>query len=358
MIRHLPPSLRNHQNAAFTKRKWADTSPRECDRVVLQTIIHASGPARCERRTYVLPKMNPNLVKLLSFVLLLMLLAACGPKEEVVPSKGILYTVAGGDTTVYLFGSIHIGHSSMYPLCERVQQALEEADVIALEIDISAMLEEEIAQEVMAYAMYTDGALMTDVISQDLFDQLAEIVADIGLPRYLLNHFRPWYAALLLNELVLQNTRYSPALGVESYLLDNYGHKETISLETFSDQLAPYALLSDESQEVYLRRMLEDMDEAEQDLDEMVEYWRDGNVEAFSELRSHIFSEAETASLKRFHQATLDERDRAMAKTIAGILASGDERTYFITVGTLHLVGANSIVAQLTAKGYDVQLMQ
>ncbi len=358
MTTRMRPSARNRQNAAFTKRSWADTSRRECDRVVLQTIIHASGPALCERRTYVLPKMNPNLVKLLSFVLLLMLLAACGPKEAATPSKGILYTVAGGDTTVYLFGSIHIGHRGMYPLCERVQQALEESDVIALEIDVSTMLEEEIAQEVMAHAMYTDGTLMTDVISQDLFDQLAQMVSNIGLPRYILNHFRPWYAALLLNELVIKNTRYSPALGVESYLLDKYGYKETMSLETFSDQLAPYALLSDESQEIYLRRMLEDMDEAEQDLDEMVEYWRDGNVEAFSELRSHIFSEAETASLRRFHQATLDERDRAMAETIAGILAQGDERTYFITVGTLHLVGANSIVAQLTDKGYEVQLMQ
>ena len=304
-------------------------------------------------------QLNKRILGALCLTFLLLTLVACGSQEDTPPvSRGILYEVEGGNTGVYLFGSVHIGHEDMYPLHDSVKEALERSDVIGLEIDFSPMTEEQIALEMLEYGLLTDGRQMTDIISQELFDEIVEITSPLGVPGPVLNHFRPWYAGLILNEVLINNTRYSTEYGVENYLLTEYGDKETISLETFAHQFAPYQLLSNESQAIYLKDMLDEMEEAEEDLDEMIAHWREGDVEAFAELREKILEEAETESLKRFHEASLDERDRQMAEVIAGILESDDERTYFITVGTLHLVGENSIVERLSQMGFEVRLVQ
>ncbi len=276
--------------------------------------------------------------------------------EKAEGSRGIFYEVKGGENQVYLFGSVHVGHQGMYPLEAVVKEAFRESDVLGLEIDMTGRSELEIGEEILPYALNPEGALMTDIVPQELFEEIAEIVQEQGVPSSLLNQFQPWYAGMLLTVMAAEEAGLSEEYGVESYFIEKAEEREMeiTALESFSLQLEPYRLLSEESQIYYLENTLEMMEEAEKHFDQLINTWKEGDVEALAELRRESMEEVETDSWRKYQVAMLDERDARMAAVIEEKLESDSDNTYFLVVGALHLTGENSIVDQLKQRGYEL----
>lgn len=80
------------------------------------------------------------------------------------PSEGVFYRVQENDQTVYLFGSIHVGDESLYPLHDQIDEAFGEADHLAVEIDMSDIDELESSQLMMQQGIYMDGTSLSDVL--------------------------------------------------------------------------------------------------------------------------------------------------------------------------------------------------
>ena len=55
--------------------------------------------------------------------------------------------------------------------------------------------------------------------------------------------------------------------------------------------------------------------------------------------------------------AYLTERNSAMADKIDDCLREGEDGTYLIAVGSLHMVGENGLVSLLQRKGYEVEFV-
>jgi uncharacterized protein YbaP (TraB family) len=53
------------------------------------------------------------------------------------PANGILWEVKSATNTAYLFGSFHLAKASFYPLPAAVQNAYQQADTLAVEVDAS-----------------------------------------------------------------------------------------------------------------------------------------------------------------------------------------------------------------------------
>lgn len=292
---------------------------------------------------------------LLSTVLLFTSCGSDGPEEG---SKGLLYQVEGGENQVYLFGTVHVGEEDLYPLHDNVQDAFQESTLLGLEIDMSEMSEMEIGETMVEYGMYQDGSRMTDIIPEETFDRVVEETAAVGVEGEILDQFNPWYATLILSEIGIEQSSLSPEYGIEAHLIEEAdADMEIFSLETVSNQMEPYLELSDESQKIYLEQTLEELEHMEEDLNELIDHWKQGDKEGFGQLRDEQLENAETDSLKDFQLAMLDERDTAMTEKIDDILQSDSDDTYFIAVGSLHLAGENSIVDQLTELGYDVEFL-
>ncbi len=101
----------------------------------------------------------------------------------------------------------------------------------------------------------------------------------------------------------------------------------------------------------------EEYEDAEEELADRYEIWIEGDVEAHAEKRKELIEEAETESLKEFQAAFTDERDQQMTDRIEELLHDQTGHTYFITVGSMHLVGDNSIVDRLEERGFEVENM-
>ncbi len=303
---------------------------------------------------------------LLVVISALFLIAGCEePVEEEAPdetaeiadgSKGLFYRVEGGENDLYLFGTLHFGEEGMYPLHEKVYEAFEKADVLGLELDLAEVSDAELNEKVTRIGFFQDDTEITDVISDQLFEEFFSLVEGPGVEREMLKDYKPWFAAFELSILAVLEAGYNPEAGVENYLLEKAEEKEmeVIGLETISKQFAPFEKLSDESQAIYLEQTIEEYERAEEELEELIYNWKEGNVEAYSEDRKELIEEAETESLREFQIAFMHERDKYMAQQIEELLIDDTGSNYFIAVGSLHLAGENSIVDYLDNKGYEV----
>jgi len=292
-----------------------------------------------------------------AFLIMSLMVTACSEITETEENaRGIFYEVAGGESTVYLLGSIHVGEEELYPLHSSVEEAFEASDVLVMEIDLDSLNEMAVAQEMMEYAMYEDGTTMGDEIPEETFDKLLAYAEPLGIGEEILELFRPWYGTMLLTEIAVEESGLSQEYGVEQYFLDKKGDREVIGIEEVRDQLLPFTLLSRESQQLYLEETLAEMENMEDQLREMIDYWRKGNLEYFEALRRESIEGVGTESYQRAQMALLDDRDQNMAEKIQELLENDQEQTYFIVVGSLHLVGENSIPYNLEGMGYQLEL--
>ena len=298
--------------------------------------------------------MKKRILIITVLIAILLFVVACGSTED--NSKGIFYEVVGGQNELYLFGSVHLGHEDMYPLDASVEKAFSKADVLGLEIDLSSITDMELGQKMIEFGMYNDGTKMTDFVSQETFKRLAELVAPLGIDYNTLDNFNPWFASMLLTEITMGQIGLSVDYGVETYFMDKAEGMEITGLETISDQFAPFTKLSKESQVIYLEQSLKEMDNAEEELNNLLSHWQDGNVEYFAEIRKEMMEDSPTDSFREYQVAMLDGRDEKMARKIAELLEGDNGKTYFIVVGSLHLAGENSIVELLREMGYEVNL--
>lgn len=269
------------------------------------------------------------------------------------PSRGLFFKVEGGENDLYLFGSVHMGSEDMYPLHDDIDEVFGQSDVLGMELDPEEMVDSE--EMLMQKGTFDDDRVMTDLVSDETFEEVVSIMELFGLSREEVEQFKPWFAGVMLEPLPELRAGYSPELGIENYFMERANDDmEILGLETPSDQIEVFERLSDESQVVYLEGVLQVIDSGVVPLDNTISFWKEGDVEFFAELRRENIEGAETESLREFQIALLDERDEQMSLEIERLLEDDTGRTYFIVVGALHLAGENSIPDFLEESGYEI----
>jgi uncharacterized protein len=263
------------------------------------------------------------------------------------PSEGVFYKVEKDNQTVYLLGSIHIGDQSLYPLNDQINIAFEEADHLAVEVDIENLDEMEFSQTVMQQGMYQDGTVLSDVVEEDVFNETLEHLSALGMNEEIVEQFQPWFVTTILSEVALQGTALTGEFGIDKHFIDRAKEKNLpiINLESVESQLASISSVPEDEQIESLEYTLESIDVYEEELTQLMHIWRSGNTDVFAQLR-----ETDQGS----NQLALNERDLLMTGKIEDFLNAGDGETYFVVVGAAHLAGDNSIIDLLQTRGYSV----
>lgn len=259
-----------------------------------------------------------------------------------------LWSISDADSTIYLFGTVHVLRPETPWGSARVDAAFDAADNVIFEIsnpDDQAALVPLIRQHGV-----TPDRPLSSLLTPEEFADLDAAARTIGGTGAGFDAFRPWLAALTLSVAPLAKAGYDPQSGVELILkhrAEDAG-KPVTGLETLDRQVEILAGLPEEVQLAFLRSTLHDFDEATTELDAMVAAWASGDVATIDRI-GVAEMKAESAEV---YEALLVRRNTNWADRIQTILAGSG--VTFIAVGSAHLAGEDSVQEILESRGVAV----
>lgn len=261
-----------------------------------------------------------------------------------------LWKVADADTTIYLFGTIHLLPEGLDWFRGPLAEAFARSDELVTEIP-------EVDAQTSQAVLLKRGILPAGQSLRDQFDPrqralFERTLASYELPLNAFDRFKPWYAAVVLATLPLQRKGYSLAHGVETDLAarNTALARPRIGLETLDYQLGLFDSFPATVQRRYLFEVIAALPDLDKDVTEMVAAWRAGDAAKLANLMNA--EEDDPAMI----EALLTNRNRDWAKWIAARLTQPG--TVFLAVGAGHLGGKGSVQDQLDRLGVKSERVQ
>lgn len=260
-----------------------------------------------------------------------------------------LWVVKDADSTLYLFGTVHVLRPTTGWASARVNAAFDSADQVWFEIsnpdDQAAVM-----PLVQQYGLSPDKPL-SSLLSAEEIAELDAAAKTVGMSAAALDPMRPWLAGLTLSVAPLVKAGYDPASGVEMALKARAeaAGKPIKAFETIDKQIRILATMDEPLQLEFIRQTLEDFDDAVEMLDGMVDAWSRGDVNELD----RVVVEDMKESASGVYKAILVDRNTDWANQIETLLEGAG--TAFIAVGAAHLAGDDSVQAMLTQRGVDVE---
>jgi TraB/PrgY/gumN family len=163
--------------------------------------------------------MNRLMKTATTAIALLLALPACAQQardSSPTDADPALWVVKDADTTIYLFGTIHVLKPGLSWFDEGVKKAFDASQTLVLE-----MVEPDAATQqrvVMAKAFDPAGTPLTQALPPNYRGAFATAMGQGNVPAAAYDKMRPWFAAVTLSLLPIQKLGYDPANGPEAVL--------------------------------------------------------------------------------------------------------------------------------------------
>lgn len=268
-------------------------------------------------------------------------------------ARPALWKLADADTTIFLFGTIHVLPPGMKWRDATIDAAMGKAQSLTLE----AVLDTDpgaVARVITELGSAKGLPPLAERVPAEKRQMLATLVAKSGLPATFLDGLKTWAAAVVLTGAALDQIGLrTGAEGVEPQVsaLFRAAGKPVAGLETAAQQLGYFDALPESAQRTFLASTLEDPKSARADFDRMVKAWIAGDAKAIA--RSFAEEPDFTPELRA---SLIARRDELWADALAERLKQPG--TVFVAVGAGHLVGPDSVQAMLARKGIKVSRVQ
>ncbi len=254
-----------------------------------------------------------------------------------------LWVVKDEDTTIYLFGTVHILKPGLTWFDEAVKEAFDASDELVIEMiepDPAAMM-----KIVNDMAIDRTGVPLRDKLSEEDRADYEAALTSLNLPVAAFDPLKPWFASVSLSLVPLMKSGYDTNSGVEDALTSRAKARnmKIIGLETPEQQLGFFDNLPEDVQIRFLNFNVDTIDDMADGMENMVAHWANANITALAELMNAGLEE------KILYETLLSNRNANWAVWV-------DERmdqpgTVFMAVGAGHLAGETSLQAQLKKRG-------
>ncbi len=261
-----------------------------------------------------------------------------------------LWKLSDDDNTVYLFGTFHLLPEGANWQNEVVMAAMEQARITVTEADtLSPEAMAGMQALVAQYGLNAPGTTLSQVLGEERAASLFEIATGYGIPSAMLEPLKPWLALLSVTQAAYAANGLNPELGVEKILLGMAVEQgdDIEYLETVERQIKALAALDGEIINDFVDVSLDEFAELQTQLKIGVDAWLAGDT---ATLDDSLLSDVRTESRRAFELIFVERNSEWIDRIVAYL--DGDADT-FIAVGTGHLVGEESVIEMLEAKGLD-----
>ena len=254
------------------------------------------------------------------------------------------------DSTLYLFGTMHLLPDGIDWDKPDARDAFAQSGTVFFEADhtgVNAVRAERLTAEL---GLRRDGRRLTDELN-DYQAKLLEAVSNNGdIPLASLDAMQPWLASEYLTISAASAGGLSPDRSPDEALKSRArgGGKAVVYLETPTEQLRSVADLPKAVQLSVLTDTMENFDAMPAMLARVARDWAEGDVEA---LEADLIAPLADAP-EGYREAVLVRRNAAWADQFDAFMEGSG--TGFAAIGVSHLLGEDSVVDQLKARGITV----
>ena len=264
-----------------------------------------------------------------------------------------MWSVSDADTTVYLFGTIHL-------LPEKYQwrtQTFDQAVDSSHELVVETIIDEKNPMQLLALLTTLGFSKNLPPIAERVpaakRPALAEAIKKSGIPPAAFDKMETWAAAFMLLGNQFKDLGLKSGEGVESVLRSSFSAngKPIGQLETNAEQLGFFDTLPEKAQRALLEGAIEKPDAMRKEFANMVGAWSRGDVAAIAKTFNHDLSES-----PELRDSLLKRRNANWSQWIERRMASPG--AVMVAVGAGHLAGSDSVIELLKKGGYRVRRVQ
>ncbi|OXY83809.1 TraB/GumN family protein [Oceanimonas doudoroffii] len=253
-----------------------------------------------------------------------------------------LWQATRGEQQLWLFGSIHIADERLATLPPSLLQALEDSELLLLEVDPLKVDTADIAY------LLQPGSDWPARLGQDLTSRLEQAVTQHGQPH--LRRLPPWFAALQLSQLRAAELGFHSRQGVDMRLRLRARQQglPVAGLESPALAMGLLASLQERGLEQdFVAHSLNELEQMQGHLDRLLKTWLSGDEQALLALLQEQQSPALTAFIE---DELLIRRNHLWLERLEQLAPS----RALMVVGALHLYGERGLISMLRQAGYTL----
>lgn len=265
-----------------------------------------------------------------------------------------LWQVSDADTTIYLFGTIHLLPDNFQWRTTKFNEAVASSQQLVIETIVDEKDPTKVMSAMASLAFNTPNLPpLIDRVPPDKRAALAASVKKSGFPPQAFDRMETWAAAFILlgNQYRAMNLKGDE--GVEAVLRNNFttAGKPIGELETNVQQFSFFDALPEKAQVALLVGALDDSQTAHQEFTGMLKAWSVGDVAGIGRT-----FDRDLAGSPELAQALIHQRNANWSKWIEQRMAQPG--ALMIAVGAGHLAGGGSVIAMLQQDGFRVRRVQ
>ena len=271
------------------------------------------------------------------------------------PGAPAMWQLADEDTSIHIFGTVHVLKPDVEWRTEAFNEAFNAADTLVFEIDLhSPEGQQAVGRAMLSAGMWQDGQSLSEVLSAEDLAIVKEAVKKLGVPMNSLEPVEPWFAALNIANAQWMKDGFDPNSGVEMVLVKEAKSQDKSFdfLETAELQAGVFDGLEMETQVSMLVETAMTLDFSGPMLDTLTEEWADGDVEGLG----IIAANPDMPGDREFYDALFLNRNTNWVPQIEAML--DEPGNVLIAVGAGHLAGPDSVITMLESKGHTLTRVQ
>jgi len=276
--------------------------------------------------------------------------AARAPQQQARPA---LWEVKHADSTIYLFGTIHLLPTGYHWRTPKFDKALSSSNELVVETIVDLQHPDEILNAKRELGYSAGLPPIEDRVPPAKRTRLRAMIAKTGVPEQYFTSMESWLAAFELLGVQFQEMGLKGEAGPEQILRNEFqvAKKPIGQLETNAEQLSYFDRLPEKAQRLLLEGAIDEPKGTDADFSKMLASWSRGDVKAIA------FSfNRDLSGSPDLMNSLIKQRNANWTSWIEQRLTKPG--TAFVAVGAGHLAGPSSVINLLSKQGYKVRRVQ